>query len=247
MSHKAQKTAQHATDLESDYFADAKDWAYERYKIQEVMANRWQLAFWVAMGFGVLLVVLLVMLLPLKSWQPIVIRHNTQTGEVFVDQTHMDYLPNTSSEVQSDLMRYVVARETYSAVDSQLRRVQVRDSSSPSVAKSYVQLQDRNNPNSPFVLYGSHGLRTVKVEDIVFLDGIGSSRHEKKKQHRTHVPTLAKVDFKTTETKRQTTITRYWVATIQFQYLGTPAEKEAAWLNWNGFTVTSYRVDQRNI
>ena len=58
---------------------------------------------------------------------------------------------------------------------------------------------------------------------------------------------MAKVDFTTTESSGQMTVEKNWVVTIRFQYLGIPDEKEAAWLNWNGFTVTDYRVDQRNI
>ncbi len=89
----------------SHYFESAKDWAYERYEMQSVMANRWQLAFWVTMGFSILLLVMLMMLFPLKSWEPIIVQKNTQTGEVFVDDIHNHYLPETSSEVQSDLVR----------------------------------------------------------------------------------------------------------------------------------------------
>jgi type IV secretion system protein VirB8 len=186
------------------------------------------------------------MLFPLKSWEPIIVQKNTQTGEVFVDDIHNHYLPETSSEVQSDLVRYVVARETFSLSDNHARSRQVLYASSPPIAKGYNDLQDGNNPKSPFNLYGSKGFRTVKVEDVVFLDN-ASSALEKKKQQQEKIPTLAKVDFTTTESSGQMTVEKNWVVTIRFQYLGIPDEKEAAWLNWNGFTVTDYRVDQRNI
>lgn len=231
---------------ESDYFEEAKDWAYERYQIQEVMANRWQLAFWLAMIVSMLLLAGYFFLLPLKSWEPIVINHNAQTGEVWVNSLKNHYLPETSSEIESDLVRYVVARETFSLIDNIMRSRQVQYTSSTEVAKFYNQNQDSNNPQSSIRMYGSKGIRTVKIQDIVFLDNFNKAVGSKTDQA-DEIPTLARVDFITTETRNNATIQKYWVATVKFEYNGVPEEKEVAWLNWNGFTVTSYRVDQRNI
>ena len=228
------------------YFEEAKSWAYERYQMQEVIANRWQFAFWGMMIFSVLLLVMLIMLFPLKSWEPIVVQRNTQTGEVWVDSARNHYLPETSPEVESDLVRYVVARETFSLTDNNARKKQVLYASSPQVSKDYEAQEDGHNPKSPINVYGMKGLRTVKVEDVVFIDN-ASNALEQRKQQKEKIPTLAKVDFTTTETIGQITVQKNWVATLSFKYLGTPDEKEAAWLNWNGFTVIDYRVDQRNI
>src|SRR5258708_412824 len=96
----------------------ANDWAYDQYHSQVVMANRWQLAFWLQTGVALLLIASLIALLPLKTWDPIVVHRNTQTGEVWVENARTHTLPDTTAEIESDLVRYVVARETVAAVDT---------------------------------------------------------------------------------------------------------------------------------
>lgn len=229
-----------------DYFEEAQGWSEQRYQIQEVISNRWQLAFWLMIGFSLLLLIFLTLLLPLKSWEPIVIYRNTQTGEVWVQPAKDHYLPETIGEVESDLVRYVSARETYSLMDNNVRKKQVHDSSSPAVTKTYDDGQDRNNPQNLINVLGQSGVRSVKVQDVVFLDN-SSNIFDKKKKEQQKMPSLAKVDFITTDIKGEITIQKYWVATLSWEYLGQPDSQDAAWLNWNGFTVTNYRVDQRNL
>jgi type IV secretory pathway component VirB8 len=107
--------------------------------------------------------------------------------------------------------------------------------SSDSVAKAYETILSQINKPAH---------KTVKVQDIIFLDNANTSiRNRKEALHRN----LAKVDFITTENNGQQTIEKSWVTTLSWEYLGTPSSKAAAWANWNGFTVTYYRVDQRNV
>ncbi len=220
----------------------AKDWFYDRYQMQEVLANRWQLAFWIQLILSLLLVFFLIILLPLKSWEPIVIERDTQTGEVWVRSTQ-ESLPKLSSEIESDLVNYVVGRETYSTIDHDERYQQIQFSSTPRIFKAYKEADNVNNPNGLSKSLGEVGLRKVVVEDIIFLDG----SNVKQKGGSVKPPSIAKVDFTTVDTIGEMTFKKYWVATMTWEYLGTPNRKEAAWINWNGFTVSSYRVDQRNV
>ena len=219
----------------SDYFKMADTWFYERYSAQLVTAYRWQLAFWVQLVLSVALVIGLSSVLPLKTWEPIVIEKDLRTGEFFVKPTHI--LPKTDEFVESDLVRYVIARETYAAVDEVDRYRQVIFSSTPSVGNAYKAFIDPQDEKSIASILGRKGLRTVKVEDVVFL----STPHKPGEEE------IAKLDFVTTEADGQTVTERHWVATVSWEYLGTPHTKAAAWMNWNGFTVLSYRVDQRNL
>ena len=217
-----------------DYFEDAKSWAYDRYQIQEVMANRWQLAFWLSMGFSLLLIVAYVLLFPLKTWDPIVVNRNTQTGEVWVQPAKTHYLPSTEAEVKSDLVQYVVARETASPMDNRLRLRKVMYSSSATVGKAYQLSLGSMAPAS---------LRIVKIIDAYPL----SNASDALKRRQEKVPKLGQVDFITSEMQNGMVVQKNWVATIKFSYLGVPEDQEAAFSNWNGFTVTDYRVDQRSI
>jgi type IV secretory pathway component VirB8 len=227
-----------------DYFQEATSWNYERYQIQQVISNRWQLAFWIQLFFGLCLVFLIVALLPLKTWEPIVVYRNEQTGEVRVESSDLQHLPVNHEEVESDLVRYVTARETFTFADNNDRYQSVIFKSSPMVAQEYNHTNDNNNPDALIHKLGHEGMRTVKVEDVVFLDAGKESGDKGKNAQPDH---LARVNFVTTETVGQTVVKQKWVATMRWEYLGAPKNKKAAWVNWNGFAVTYYRVDQRNV
>lgn len=231
-------------DGSSEYFEAAANWASDRVELLEVTANRWQFAFW-----GMLVCLLVAIgavagLTPLKTVEPIIIQKDLQTGEVFVKPGEPGNLVKTQQETESDCVRYVVSRETYSLMDEEVRYRQVQYMSARDVFTPYVEARRSTNSESFQAALGENGLRTVTVEDVVFLDASDPSLSP---EHRAVIPPIAKVDFMTIETSGQTKIKKYWVATLRFEYLGTPDTKEAAWANWDGFTVTSYRVDQRNI
>jgi type IV secretory pathway component VirB8 len=226
---------------DKDYFTSAQGWHYDRYESQLIQANRWLLAFWIQIGISSLLVLSLVVLLPLKTLVPLVIRQNTQTHEVFVDKVDHDYLPH-QNEVESDLVRYVILRETYSSVDLALRYKQVLLETNKACAIEYQKTQANTHSESPVNIYGADGTRAIHVEDVVFL----TNKNMKGRGNET-ATNLAKVDFISTDTIHNQTVQKYWVATIAWEYQGTPQDKDAAWHNWNGFTITYYRVDQRNV
>lgn len=226
-----------------DYFNAASDWAAERVENLNVTANRWQAAFWGMLLCLLLSIGALMALTPLKTVEPLIIQKDLQTGEVFVSPGEPSNLKRSLQETQSDLARYVMARETYSLVDEEVRYRQVQYMSSREVFQPYVEERRATNPTSFESVLGEKGLRTVKIESVVFLDAADPSLGTKK---RALIQPIARVDFMTTETVHQQIVKTYWVATIKFTYFGTPDTKEAAWANWDGFTVTSYRVDQRN-
>lgn len=232
-----------------DYFEQARDWATDRYQLQTVASNRWQLAFWLQLAFSLILALCLLMVFPLKSWEPLIIERDLQTGEIFTRPITPDNLPTSQAEIQSDLVRYVISRETYAPADEGVRYRQVQFMSSPDVFTPYEASHRIGNEEGFEKTLGRDGSRIVKVEDVIFIDASDPRRYEAKRKSRQaeRVPPIAKVDFVTIETKSLSTVKQHWVATISFDYVGTPNTKEAAWANWSGFTVTSYRVDQRNV
>lgn len=238
MKNKTKKLGNHTP------FDVSTDWALERVEMIQVISNRWQLAFWGMLVCVVVALFAIAAITPLKTVEPLIVQKDLQTGEVFVSPGEPKNLLKSQQETESDLVRYIIARETYAPVDEEVRYRQVQYMSSRSVFQPYVEDRRATNPDSYEATLGEHGLRTVSVEDVVFLDASNPAALLKNKLK---TPPIAKVDFMTTETKGQVVTKQYWVATIQFEYFGTPDTKEAAWANWNGFTVTSYRVDQRNI
>ncbi len=225
-------------------FEAAANWASGRLELLEVTANRWQLAFWVMLLCLLVSLFALMGLTPLKTVEPIIIQQDLRTGEVFVKPGEAEHLVKTQQETESDCVRYIVSRETYAMLDEEVRYRQVKYMSAPSVFSLYRTDRDSSNPKSFPAVLGQGGLRTVIVEDIVFLDASDPSLMP---EARAKIPPIAKVDFMTVETQGQSVTKQYWVSTLRFEYLGTPDTKEAAWANWDGFTVTDYRVDQRNV
>jgi type IV secretory pathway component VirB8 len=180
----------------------------------------------------------------LKTVEPIIIQQDLRTGEVFVKPGDPSNLVKTKQETESDCVRYIVARETYALVDEEVRYRQVRYMSTRDVFGPYTEARNPKNLNSFQARLGAEGLRTVVIEDIVFLD---ASDPNLLPEQRVKIRPIAKVDFTTTEMDGRNVVKQYWVATLRFEYLGTPDVKEAAWANWDGFTVTDYRIDQRNV
>jgi len=228
-----------------EYFEQANQWFVDKYEKANIMANRWFAAFLGSILLSALLVIALLCLLPLKTVIPVVVHHNTTTGETWVEKPSKKYAPETEAQTQSDIVRYITNRESYTAADINHRYHLVMLMSSPHVARDYREEQSNTNPKSPVNVLGREGYKTIHIEDIVFIDkeGIEELRHFRQKS-----VNLAKVDFATV-TMDQNGIkhTNYWVATIGWSYKGLPDNKEDAWDNWNGFTVTTYRVDPKNI
>lgn len=237
----------HRADEAGDYFNDARSWHDDLLETARLNARRWFCAFCAAGVLAILLTACLIVLMPLKELVPIVIHQNTQTGEIWVDKPSHDYQPETPAQTQADIVRYVTNRESYSAVDINQRFNLVMLLSNPDVAGQYSDSQANSDPQAPVNTLGEKGLRLVHVEDVVFMDKSNPATPPIRHFHQAP-SNLAKVDF-TTETtdKSGAKSTQYWVATIGWTYKGLPKNKEDAWDNWNGFVVTTYRVDQRNV
>lgn len=234
-----------STSFNDDYADAAKDWYYDRYETAHIHANRWFLAFVIVLIFCVLQVMAFISILPLKQWVPFVVHQNTTTGEVWVDRPKTAYAPTNDAEVEADIVRYIVSRESYTAADINNRFHTVMLLSTKLVSQRYADEQGNTNPEAPVNTLSADGIRSVHIDDIVFIDKAGSDelRHY-------HGPSqnLAKVDFTTTTIDATGTKTLTpWVATIGWVYKGLPQNEEDAWDNWNGFHVTVYRVDPKNI
>lgn len=227
------------------YFAGAEDWYFDQYESVRIQANRWYIGFLISTALAIVLVIATIMLFPLKKPMPFVVHQNSTTGEVWVERPNTDFIPVNDAQVQSDIVRYITSYESYTAADINYRFNLVRLLSDDNVGKQYLDEQSNDNKLSPVNVLGANGMRTVHIEDVIFLDkaGIQERRHFDEPSHN-----LAKVDFVTT-TKDHAGNKKIenWVATIGWIYTGLPATQQAAWENWNGFSVTTFRVDPKNI
>lgn len=231
--------------LEKSYFKAGEDWYFDRYQAANRQANIYLVLLLLMKVIVIVLIIAITVLLPLKTLTPIIIHKNSITGETRVEQPKTPYTPNNDAEVEGDIVRYLTAMLSYSAGDINQRYQYVLLLSAENVQKQYAVRESNDNPNSPVNRLGEAGTRIVKVEDIVFLDKAGT--HEIRE---VAMPSqnLAKVDLITeTVDKSGSKKIEHWVATMTWVYKGKPDAQVDAWSNWNGFTVTSFRLDPKNI
>ena len=231
---------------EKNYFKEGQGWYMDRIEAVKIQSNRWFLGFILSTLLSIILVIGIVSLFPLKRIEPLIIHHNTITNDVWVEHPKTPYVPVNNAEVETDIVRYIVSRESYTASDINQRFHSVNLMSDRNVAKEYSDEQANSNKISPVNLLGVLGKRTVRIEDVIFLDKSGI--HNEIRDINQPSQNLAKVDFVTTTFDHQgVKKIENWVATIAWVYRGLPENKQDAWDDWNGFMVTTYRVDPKNI
>ena len=196
----------------------ARTWFEENYENAKIISHRWFVGCIAALLTSVLLAITLLVAFPLKTLVPLIVHQNTITGEIWVTHPNTPFVPENDAQVQSDIVRYITSRESYSAADLNQRFQQVLLLTADKLRKDYADTESNANPNSPVSQLGAEGSRTVHIEDIVFIDkaGLQELRHFKEASQN-----LAKVDFITSTTdKTGNTINQAWVATIGWIYNG---------------------------
>ncbi len=223
-------------------FETARSWADDIYSSQVAKAHVFQLA---SVGLLVLCMILslgIVFLLPLKKTELVVV-HKSHNGVVWVEPPDSLQSPSTAL-LESEIVNYIINRESYSAFSFDTQYETVNLMSSESIAKVYRRGQDALNETSPIHELGEDGMKTVQIDNVVFLDNESlNKKDEAKKKHENR----AQVNFEvTTDEGNRITVTPY-TALLSWTYRGTPSDPIAKWKNWDGFTITHYVVTQRNI
>ncbi len=246
----ADKTTQRqvtTTMADANYFTLARHWADDVYTSAVVSRNRYQLAFFAMCVLSALLTIAIIMLVPTQHLEPLLVNHYSD-GRVSVTPLKQNNAPINNAQVQSDIVRYVINRESYSAqsYDAQFSLVELL--STPSVTAQYLTAQKADNKHSPIHTLGKTGVRSVHVDNVLFLDraALNQSKNATDNAPAAH-HNLAQVNFTMTNHLDGNTNTIPLTAVISWTYHGTPTDPQQRWRNWDGFSVTAYRVQQRNV
>lgn len=215
------------------YFQKARTWAEDVYVEAIASRNRYRFAFLWSLVIISLSLTGFVFLLPLQHTQLIIIHHEDD-GTIWVEQMQQKKLPVDRSQIESDIVRYVVNRESYSAFDYDHHYELVNLLSNAEVAKEYRRTQNAENPDSFIDKFSHRIIRSAHVQNIIFLN--------KDLKH-----PLVQVNFTVTDRDRMTGLLKKHasLALLSWEYRGTPKDSHSKWLNWDGFTVTHYSVQQR--
>lgn len=218
-----------------DFFQTARSWADDVYVEAIASRNRYRYAFLWSLLIVSLLVVCFMILLPLQRTQ-LVLMHHVDDGTTWVELVKNQKIKLTEAQIESDIVRYVINRESFSAsiYDHQFSLINLL--SNKAVAEEYQRSQSVNNPDSPINQFKQHGVRSVQVQNILFL-----------KKDAGHP--LAQVNFIVTDNDALSgrTHKQSFLALISWKYRGIAKDPESRWMNWDGFTVTHYSVQQRRI
>lgn len=227
-----------------DVYSRAKTWTDDHYSALVAGRKRYQIAFFVTMQLCCLLTLAVIILAPMQQITPLLVNHYPD-GRVSVVPFNQNAAPIHTPLVKSDIVRYIMNRESYDAIayDEQYKLVSLL--SNNAVDKAYEDSQSTNNKNSPVNLLGADGIRRVHIDSVVFLDRESLNQPGTLNDH--HV-NLAQVDF-TVNTIQSGIVkkTTPFTALISWAYLGTPTSPYDMWRNPYGFTVTRYDINQRNI
>ncbi len=216
-----------SSDLKA-YFAEARTWDQDRlaaaYRSRRLA---WTMAA-IAAGLAGAAVTAVVVLTPLKTVEPYVVRVDRATGAVEVLRGLRDDGPARYDEAvtKSFLATYVRAREGWLAQAAEANFRQVSIMSTPEEQQRWALAYRPTNAASPQVVYGPASDAQVSVRAISFV-----------------APGVANVRFHRTVRRGAQLEESDWIATAAYAYTKAPMGESDRLRNPLGFQVSSYRAD----
>jgi len=179
---------------------------------------------------AVLSLLTLVLILPLKQFEPYVVEVDKTTGYLEIARAlKPGDLSQSEAVTAANLVRYIRARETYDVREIKQNYDLAQLYSTAAASKDLTWLYTPSNPQSLDKIYGRDVSISVKVKSVSLLNR-----------------NTASVRFSTTTRRDNTSTTDNWVAVVKFRYTSTPMKNEWRFDNPLGFQVTDYRRDQES-
>ncbi|TQX84322.1 MULTISPECIES: virB8 family protein [Rhizobium] len=219
--------------IDPRYYSEGDRWERSVYRSVAMSRGVWRT---VAVLLGVALassIGLLWMLLPLKTFDVVVLEVDKTTGYVEVSRPLQERGDLTQNEAvtRANIVRFIRARETYDPKELRdnfdLASLYSTGKASADLANTYSS----SNINNPVKLFGPNTEITVFVKSVIFLND-----------------NTAAVRFSTTRSGTSgPAVTDHWVANVRFKYTSEPMRNDWRFDNPLGFQVTEYRRDQETV
>lgn len=210
------------------YLKEARSWETDRVSQTEKSRKiAWRIAI-VSAAVALMSVLAVVMLTPLKSVEPFVIRVDNSTGIVDAVSGLDDARENYSEAINKYFTQwYVRYREGYSKELAESYYHNTGLMSASGEQQRYHQFFNPKSPASPLNVYGDHARVNVRIKSTSFIN-----------------PNVALVRY-TREITRGSDrpAVSHWAATITFHYSSAPMSVQDRGINPLGFQVTEYRND----
>ncbi len=214
------------------YFQDGDRWEQEI--VKKAKRSR-TFAWFVTMVFGVITLLsltALVMLVPLKSFEPYIVEVDRNTGyiEVKTGLTRPAKLTDQQAVTQANVVRYIRSREGYDPFAIQENFGIAALLSTGDAARELQELYSAANSQNPARVLGKNKRVTVDVKSVTFSNA-----------------STALVRFSTTEKSDTDAVTRHFISVVRYRYTETPATNDWRFENPLGFQVYNYRRDQETV
>lgn len=216
----------------STYYQSGDAWEQEIVK----KAKRSRTLAWfvttIFAGITLLSLIALVMLVPLKSFEPYIVEVDKNTGylEVKSGLTRPANLTDQQAVTQANIVRYIRSREGYDpyAIEQNFKIAALL--STGNAARELQDLYSAANVQNPARLYGKAKRVTTEIASVTFPNS-----------------STGIVRFATSEVSDTDAITRHWIAVVRYRYTDTPTANEWRFENPLGFQVYDYRRDQETV
>lgn len=217
----------------STYYREAGSWATDRVaSLQNSRRTAWIIAS-IAAGIAVVEGIALIVLMPLKTVEPYTLLVDRTTGYV---QALKPLEPGQTTPdralVQSMLVQYVIARESFDIATLQADYRKVGLWSAETARSDYVMRMQASNAASPLIVYPRTTLIETRVKSVSPLDGESA---------------LVRFDTIRRDSGSRYEAPRAWVAVVHYRFSGEPMSIEDRYLNPLGFQVTGYRRDAETL
>ncbi len=211
-----------------DYFESGKTWEHSTYANLESSRKRaWIVAF-LALGVALASILCLILILPLKTFEPYVVTVDQSSGYTEITRAlKKGAMTEQAAITESNLVRYVVLRETYNPHITHENYNNVALLSDQKALQEYEELWNENNPENPSRIAGARGTTDVKIKSVSFLND-----------------ETAQVRFATQTRKENRLYESHWNAIVTFRYTQKPMKMLERFQNPLGFQVISYRKSQ---
>ncbi len=210
------------------YLQEAKEWDLQIHANLTSSKNRaWIIAIF-SMAIALCALICLMLLLPLKSYEPYVITIDKNTGYTqMVRSLKKGAISENQAVTESNLVRYVSMRENYNPHILKENYKNIALLSDKKALQEFEELWSAENPKNPSKLLGYKGSIDVKIKSVSMLN-----------------ETTAQVRFLTQKRKQERITTAHFSAIVKFQYTQKPMKMIERFANPLGFQVISYRKSQ---
>ncbi|GGE98061.1 virB8 family protein [Sphingomonas prati] len=218
------------SDPVETYIAQGGSWARDRQDNDR--ASR-RIAWIVAAGASTIAVceaLALVVLMPLKTVEPLTLLVDRQTGFVqALRPLEPEMIAGDTALTQSFLVQYVIAREGFDAGSLQTNYRKIALWSSGAARAQYIASMQASNPASPLSAYPRSTVIDVQVKSVTPL---------------TRNAAMVRYDTTRQDPDGRRQPVRSWVTVIRYLYAKAPLSVADRYVNPLGFQVTSFHRSQ---